>query len=273
MCFCFFLATLIASNRVIKEQRNHLSAHYALSLLNVPPVAMRLIAGEFNGIMADFILMQVSSFTGCGKKISPHEWEKVILGFDQVMALDPYFEQTYLQAQSEIAWGAQQPLEAIRLLDLSRKSRFWDYRPGFYMGFDYYYFLGDYDSASKIFMETSQVAHCPVLIPLLGSRFAIKENRSQASILVLENMLNQPDLDESSIREIENRISALKGVLILEDAVKKYRDRFGSPPESLDRLLEAGILNQLPSNPYSMPYTYDPLSHEIRFDDVKRMGK
>lgn len=271
--FCFILGVFIATSSHLKEERKKLSAQYALNIVNAPPEVVQLIAGEFKGLMADFILMQVSSFIGSGKNISQSEWKHVLLGFEQVMGLDPYFEQTYLQAQSAMAWDARMPEQAIRLLDIARHSRPWDFRPGFYMGFDYYYFLSDYDQASNIFLETAKVENAPVLIALLGSRFSAKGGRTQASLLILENMLNEPDVSENSIKEIKHRIMALKGVMILENAVNVYADRFGAKPESLDKLIDAGIISQLPPNPYLTSYTYDPLNNEVRFDKVKDLGK
>ena len=272
--FCFILGVFIASSVHIKGERKKLSARYALNIVSVPPSVVRLLAGEFNGLMADFILMQVSSFTGSGKDISRNEWKNVLLGFDQVMELDPYFEQTYLQAQSAMAWDARMPEEAIRLLEVAKNSRSWDFRPGYFIGFDYYYFLDDYDKASNQFLETAKVENAPVLLALLGSRFSARGGgRTQASLLVLENMLNEPDITENNAKEIKSRILALKGVMMIENAVKTYEDRFGVKPGSLDRLMDTGIMKQLPPNPYASSYTYDPLTYEVRFDGVSDIKK
>ena len=271
--FLIILTVFIASSTRIKDERKILTARYALNIVSVPPVALRLIAGEFNGIISDFILLQIGSFIGSGKKIEKDEWENVFLGFDQVMELDPYFEQTYLQAQSAMAWDARKPEKAIRLLDISRKSRFWDFRPGFYMGFDYYYFFNDYENASNIFLETAKVKNAPVLVALLGSRFSSKHGRAQASLMILENMLDEPDITDENVKEINNRINALKGVIIIENAVKAYFDKFGTKPDTLDRLIETGVLVNLPPNPYALPYTYDAKTNQVRFDDVGDLKK
>lgn len=267
-----FLAAFVASGLQVKEGRKQLSAQYALNIISAPPSVVRLIAGEFNGLMADFTLLQIGSFTGSGRKdIAPAEWRNVILGYDQIMEMDPHFEQTYLQAQSDVAWDARLPGEAIRLLDISKNSRPWDFRPGYFMGFDFYYFLGDYDRASAMFLETAKVKDAPVLLVLLGSRFATLQGRTQASLLVLENMLNEPDIAEDNAKEIRNRITALHGVMAIENAVKAFSEKFGSNPESLDRLVETGILEALPPNPYATSYTYDANTHEVRFDGVRAL--
>jgi hypothetical protein len=274
LLFLFFMGTFIVSSMQIKTERKQLSAQYALNIASVPPKVGRLIAGEFNGLMADFNLLQIGSFSGSGKNISSSEWQDVILGYDQIMELDPYFEQTYLQAQSDVAWDARLPNEAIRLLDVAKQSRPWDFRPGYFMGFDYYYFLDDYDKASNQFLETAKVENAPVLLALLGSRFSARGGgRTQASLLVLENMLNEPDITENNAKEIKNRILALKGVMMIENAVKTYEARFGVKPGSLDRLMDTGIMKQLPPNPYASSYTYDPLTYEVRFDGVSDIKK
>ena len=272
MLLMAFLAVFVVSGLQVKEGRKQLSARYALNIISAPPSVVRLIAGEFNGLMADFTLLQIGSFTGSSRKnIAPAEWRNVILGYDQIMAMDPHFEQTYLQAQSDVAWDARMPGEAIRLLDISKASRPWDFRPGYFMGFDYYYFLGDYDRASAMFLETAKVKDAPVLLVLLGSRFAMLKGRTQTSLLVLENMLNEPDIAENNAKEIRNRITALRGVMAIENAVKAYSEKFGSNPESLDRLVETGVLEALPPNPYDTSYTYDANTQEVRFDGVRAL--
>jgi tetratricopeptide (TPR) repeat protein len=267
------LSVFISSSLHIKDERKKLSAQYILNIVNVPAPVIRLVAGEFNGVFSDFLLLQVGSFTGSGKRISPMEWEKVLLGFNQIMELDPYFEQTYLMAQSEMAWDARMPEEAIKLLGKARKCRPWDFRPGYFIAFDYYYFLNDYEKASREFFEAAKVKDAPIILALLGSRFSVKEGKTQASILTLESMLTQTNLTEDNVKEIKNRIIALKGVEIIESAVDEYVKKFGKKPETINDIVEKGIIRQLPQNPYSASYTYNSNNNEVRFDGVNGVLK
>jgi tetratricopeptide (TPR) repeat protein len=254
--FSVFVCCFISSNLVLKKNRNTLGANYSMTVSPFPPEALAMLSGEFKSLMADYLLLEIGAFVGSNKEISSYRWEKVCLGFAQAMHLDPYFEQTYLMLQAILPWDANKPEKAIELLEISGKHRPWDWRPGYYMGFDYYYFLKDYEKASEVFLNTAKIPGAPVLITLLGARFAQKSERKATAVHLLSTMLEDPNLDENSQKEIKNRIVALKGVLVLEKAIETFTAQFNRKPDTLDELTTEGILEALPINPYLKGYQY-----------------
>ncbi len=269
LCLILSASCFIASSLAVREGRKNLGVRYTLRIKPVPPEAITVLAGEFKGLMADYILLEIGSFIGSNKKISQDQWEEVCLGFRQAQRLDPYFQQTYLMAQGFLTWDAKRPDTAIEILDDSRRHRPWDWRPGYYMGFDYYYFLNDYAKASEAFLEAARIKNAPLLLAVLGGRLALKGKRVETAILMLKTMLDDPALDEKSKKEIGDRIEALKGVLLIENAVKGYRTLYGAPPPSLEILVEKGLLAKIPKNPYSESYYYDREKGEVFFDEIR----
>ena len=142
------------------------------------------------------------------------------------------------------------------------------------MGFDYYYFLNDYENASRLFLETGKMENAPILLSLLGSRFAVKEKRAEASLRVLESMLADPavELGENEKKELTMRITALKGVILLERALEKYCEDKGSYPDILRKLVTEGYITAIPGNPYGTAYEYVPEEGSVYFDRVGRSG-
>jgi competence protein ComGC len=254
---------------VVKDSRKELAARYSLQINPLPPDAVTLFAGEFKGLIADYILLEISSFIGSNTKISEDQWEEVCLGFKQVQRLDPYFQQTYILAQGIVPWDAGRSETAIQLLDVSKKHRPWDWRPGYYIGFDYYYFLHDYAKASEAFLESAEVKNAPVLMAVLGGRFAIKGKRIDAALLMLKTMLNDPSLHDTDRKEITERIDALTAVLWLKNAIQEYRILHGANPPSLQALLEEGFISEMPKNPYSDIFYYHRENGEVFFDRIK----
>jgi tetratricopeptide (TPR) repeat protein len=267
--FLISVSCFIISTRAVKEARKDLSASYSLKINPLSPDAIKLLAGEFKGLMADYILLEISSFIGSNKKISKGEWEEVCQGFKQTMKLDPYFQQTYLLAQGILPWDAKKPETAIQLLDISRKHRPWDWRPGYYMAFDYYYFLHDYEKASEAFLESGKIKNAPVLLAVLGGRFAVKGKRIDAALLMLKTMLNDPSLHDTDRKEITERIDALTAVSWLKKAVQEYRALHGGNPPSLQALLEEGFISEMPKNPYSNTFYYNRDNGEVFFDEIR----
>lgn len=257
------------SNLTIKESRKELGAKYSLQITPIPAGVIKLIGGEFCGLLANYTLLKITSFTSTKKgPLSEDEWNNINQGFKQVYELDPFFMQNYLMAQSIVAFDAKKPVDAIGFLTISGGKRFWDYKPGFYTGFDYYYFLNDYEKASRVFLETAKVKNAPLLISLLGSRFALKNKQTETGIHILVQMLDNPDVDDSSKAEIKKRVVALKGVLLLEKAIEKYRTLYNNYPKSLDLLITTKIIDNLPYNPYNLPFLYNSTTNEIFFDEV-----
>ncbi len=266
LCLLLFLSVFYFTNDFVKDARKTLHANYALDVSSMPPVAMKLMTGEFSGLIADYILLQIGAFIGSDIKIKPSQWDIVLRGFQQVLSLDPRSQTAYLQAQGILAWEGNMPKETIELLKISAKHRTTDWMPGYYMGFDYYYFLKNFEKASKVYLETSKIENAPIILALLGSRFAIKEQRIQTSISALENMLQDQVLDDNSKNEINMRIQILKAIEYINKAILVYKSYYYLSPESLDDLVTYHIIEKLPKNPYNMEYQYDPDTGEILFD-------
>lgn len=258
------------TNMSLQESRKNLGARYSVKISPVSSQVIKMLAGEFNGLFADYILLNIASFNGSSHHvISKNEWDKIYLGFMQIMELDPYFEQSYLLAQSILAWEAKKPHQAIDILEKSRNKRLWDFRPGFYQGFDYYYFLGDYKNAASVFTEVAKMKDPPLLVVLLASRFAVKEHQTSTSLQMLFQINKNPDLDEKYKKEIEDRILALQGVLIIEKAINIYKKKYGELPDSLDKLITKKLLSGLPENPYHTSYRYNKEENRVFFDLAK----
>jgi hypothetical protein len=90
---------------------------------------------------------------------------------------------------------------------------------------------------------------------LLGARLAQKGGATQAGILFLANMHESTD-DKDARKDIEMRIEALKGVLVIEKAIETFTDKFNREPDALEELITEGILESLPINPYLKEYQY-----------------
>jgi len=138
-------------------------------------------------------------------------------------------------------------------LGVSRDNRRWDWVPGFFIGFNYFYFIKDNLEASRQLMEASKVPNAPLALATLASRLAAKSGQTLTAIVFLRAMLEKTE-DEDKRKELELRIEALKGVLTLEQALERYRSAFGNEAQSLEELVTSGIIAELPINPYERPF-------------------
>jgi len=246
----------ILSASKVKEDQEHMLSSERASALMVSPELLEIAAGEFKGILADYLLLKSSIFLGGRYDTTKGDWEAVYTLLRQSLALDPYFFQTCYYIQAFLPWGAKMAKEAVTLLEISKTHRPWDWNPGFYIGFDYFYFLKDNLTASRYLMETSEIPNSPPLLSMLGTRLAQKGGQTMAGIVFLKAMYEKAET-ESEKRRISRRLKALTDVLGLEKGIAAFSSKFGHPPQSLEQLVSTGFLKKLPENPYKKPYTYE----------------
>ena len=252
ICLCLLvvaIAIYAGSALSVQRSRDRLDPTQVISALQVRPQVLEILSGEFRSLLADYLVLKASVYLG-GRYSTPDTCKKAVsILFRQSATLDPRFFQTcYLVQGIEPWWKGIWVKKAITTLELFRKHRDWDWQPGFFIGFDYFYFLKDNLSASRVLMQTAEIPNAPPLLGLLGARLSQQGDQTKASIAFLETMLDTAG-KESAKTEIKRRIEALKGVLKLERGITMYRARFGHPPDSLECLVESGILKDVPVNP------------------------
>lgn len=239
----------------VQEIRTSIRYQNQLSAPLLPDTVMKIIAGEFKGAVADYLLLELSAFIDAGEERSDEDWKRVCFHFSQCMALDPYFEQTYRMAQAFLPWKGKVE-EANALLERAQKHRPWDWYPTFYIGFNYFNFLKDYNKASEYIIAASKMDGAPAVLATLGARLAQKSGQTRAALAFLKGMEQDPDYDETAKQLIALRIRVLEGALRLEKAIAVYRQRYGHDIHTLQDLVTSGILEALPNHEEEGAYYY-----------------
>jgi hypothetical protein len=205
------------------------------------------------GLLSDFLFLKTSTFiggrSGSGNRLSEEDWNYVSRSLDVVTDLDPYFVDPYILAEGLFAWDAGKPEEANRLLSKGMKYRTFDWRLPFFVGFNHFYFLKDYETASGFIMTASRLPGSPAYLATLGARLAYYGGKSKTALLFLEEMLAETD-DVLLRSRLEMRMLALERAVAIEDALGKFKAQEGRSPEKLIELVTAGYLSELPLDPY-----------------------
>lgn len=118
----------------------------------------------------------------------------------------------------------------------------------FYVGFNSFYFLQDYASASEYIMAAAQMAGSPAYLATLGARLAYYGGQSRTALLFLEEMLEDA-ADPMMQQRLQMRHLALQRAVIIEDALEQFKHREGRTPD-FSELVDAGYLDELPADPY-----------------------
>ncbi|MFH1293044.1 MAG: hypothetical protein ABIJ44_02820, partial [Pseudomonadota bacterium] len=84
----------IVSASKVKRYQGHIPSSQRASALMVSPALLEIGAGEFKGLLADYLLLKASVFLGGRYETTDSDREAVYTLFRQSLALDPYFFQT-----------------------------------------------------------------------------------------------------------------------------------------------------------------------------------
>ncbi len=227
--------------------------------LALPPIMLKITALEFDGLLSDYLFLETLTYYGGTldrhekPRIRDGEWRWFEMTFAAATVLDPYFLDPYLFGNSILTWEAGRIAGANELLDKGRRSREWDWRLPFLMGFNQFYFLQENGKAAEYLMEAARRKNDNPLLASLAAKLSFKERRTEASIQFLEEMVSRTT-DEMVRVQFTIRIEALKNILFLEQAVGAYRKRFQRRPPSIDSLVKKGVISQVPKDPYGGSY-------------------
>lgn len=219
----------------------------------LPSKFSRILALGNKGLLSDFLFLKTATFIGgkgnSAQSLGAADWQFVFSSLDVVTDLDPYFVDPYMLAEGLLAWDAGQPQLANQLLIKGTKYRTDDWRLPFFIGFNYFYFLKDYEAASGYIMTAAQLPGSDDYLKTLAARLAYYGGKSKTALLFLQQMLAETD-DPLLKKRLAQRLTALEGAVVIEEALEKFKVQKGRTPGSLSELVAAGFLAELPVDPY-----------------------
>ena len=273
---CFYAA----SYNALLQQRDDAgqAARSGSGIWNLPSVALLAVAGEFKGLMADYLTLEAGAQLGTELVRNPdggfrvvkkqYDWPSIHRLFVASQTLDPSFAQTYIVAQGWLPWEpANMVAETQEFLEIAAKNRPWDWRPFHAMGFNSYYFLRQPGEAGKLFLNAAKTPHAPSFLAILGARLAQKGGETETAIVLMKSMLIDKPESDPGYADIVDRLHALEGVLVIKQAAQHFEKTYGRKLTSLEELTSSGILASLPANPYNVAYCLDSAG-TIHFDNI-----
>ena len=277
---CVMLSTLLCCHiAVFTELEGARKSYLKNNLLQqvrpvVPPSAAKLVGGEFQGVLSDYLTIEAYSAIGIylsDTDIRLHDiplksWEAINELLQASQNLDPYFLDNYQIQQGIFAWHVN-PEKVVDFLKTGVEKRFWDGILSYHLAFDYLYFLADKLKASHYFKQAYERSPNSFTFATLASKLLYQEGKTESGILYLEGLLKNNSQSGEIKRALEKRLLALKGVLIIEKALSQYKKRFGINPPNLQDLIFTGFLKEMPPNPYQVNYCLNK-SGQIEFDRV-----
>lgn len=275
LLFLVFYAASI--NNLNHFHSNQPKVEKAVGIWDFPPVVLQIIAGEFKGIMADYLTLDVGAQLGTevirdkdGKKrivFKQIDCRLALKKFQASQILDPSFEHNMILAQGWLPWDCQMVDEIMPILEVYKENRPWDWQPARFLAFNNYYFLNNKAEAGRIFLEAAQKGNAPQYFSILGSRLTMEGGENETGLWFVQSMLKDMDENDPGYINLSQRYQALQGVQVLLKARDHFQQQSGQELQNLSELVSSGVLLQLPENPYGIEYCLDG-SGQIHFDNV-----
>ncbi|HHN66094.1 MAG TPA: hypothetical protein ENK09_12100 [Nitrospirae bacterium] len=241
---------------VVKTTTLELSKRSAEEKLGYVPSRgiLKILSLDHRALLGDWLFFKVMTYYG--GKIDPNlggtgrniEYYNMYRFLDTASFLDPYNIDIYYFAEAVFTWGIGRIREVNRILERGLKYRTWDHYIPFFIGFNYFYFLKDYENASRYLKKVAEMTRSSFYASL-ASRMMYEAKRTDVAIGFLKNMIREIR-QEGLRRNLMVRLKALEGVSIIEKAILQFQHRYGRRPNSIEELVKTGLLKGIPEDPY-----------------------
>lgn len=201
--------------------------------------------------------------------MSRGEYDDLNVLLNIVVDLDPRFKVPYLLGGVILGDSPDHARETLFLLNRGRKHHPGEWRLPFYMGYIWYFSLGDPVEGGKMLLEAARIPRSAPYLPLLAARMLSEGRAPETALAFLAEMINQ-ETDPGRREALQRRnreVIVERDIQLLERAVKEYRDRTGRFPERLMDLAGAGLIRAMPREPHGGSYVLMP-DGTIRSDRV-----
>lgn len=261
--FAVIITSILLLIPVVKITSKELSRRSIEEKLGYIPSSsvLKIASLDHKALFGNWLFFKVMTYYG--GKIDPKlsgtgrgiEYYNMYRFLDAASILDPYNIDVYYFTEAVFTWGIGRIKEVNRILERGLKYRTWDHYIPFFIGFNYFYFLKDYNEASRYLKMVAEMTKS-TFFSSLASRILYEAERTDVAISFLKSMIR--DIKKESLRRnLLIRLKALEGVSYLEKAIKDFERLYKRKPKSINELLQIGIISYIPKDPYGGRFYID----------------
>jgi hypothetical protein len=238
------------------------------------PSMIRSLAFGYDSLIADVYWMRVIQYYGRRAEADQRtvRYKNLAALLDITTTLDPDLLDAYSAGATFLSEpepvGAGQPKEALKLMDKGIAHHPDNWRLRYDKGMVHYFYLQEYKAAGEIWHEASKLAGAPYWMEALAAMSLTKGGEMDSAIALWQ--LQYQESSRADIREnAKNHLLSYRVAQecwTLEYLAELYRTKLGSFPGSLEDLVRAGILKQVPVDPSGIPYDYNGRTGEAQLD-------
>ena len=253
LLYFFIISVSCVSTGVLFKHHATRQVENISSISLLPVEITELISLEFKGLLSDYLMLDALTYMG-GKlmrrsRLTKKECGIVYLALKQIINLDPRSSDPYVIAETTLPWDGGLVQEANEILLNAARMRPHDPRPYFFLWYNYFSFLNDPQKAGFYLQKAAKIPGAPSYYAALASRMDIYAGKLYGAIAFLGEIIKETE-DPALKKYLLLREEALRKMLFLEQRVAQFVKKFGRKPKRLEELLNTGLLDRLPKDPY-----------------------
>lgn len=171
---------------------------------------------------------------------------------------NPAHEDNYYIAAAILPWNGE--VDAAQyVLRKASDARVFDWYPLFHYGFLFYHFRNDPATGAQWLLKgVPRVKNQQDQWALQNAAALwIEKGYQTANAAGLVDAMAADSPPGAFRNYLKVRASRLRDLAILQNAVKRFRERFGTDVEKLDELVSSGVIAEIPADPLGFGYSLD----------------
>jgi tetratricopeptide (TPR) repeat protein len=210
-------------------------------------------------LVADFVYLWAIQYYSDYDREDRYRYVEHVFG-DVIAELDPGYTDPYWLGAIILTTEAKDVDAGLRLLDKGFEKNPSAWILAFLAGWECDR-VGQFDRAAAYFDRAAKAPGAPPALFRLKAGMTARTGNLREAISRWQDVLDDPRNDDGARAIARRQIRSLTvraDVQDLDAAIGVYSERNGRPPRSLDELVRAGIVRDLPLDPDGKPYAYDP---------------
>ena len=191
---------------------------------------------------------------------------------DLVTTLDPQATHVYEFCALMLAWEAHTPEAAIEILTKAIKHHPQEWLFPYLRGFDYMFFVKNATLAKRDLLYASKLPGAPLIAGRLAARQATKLGDYQSAVAFLSDVISKTT-NPTTRAALQKRLKQTRRDYDLEQlkkAISYYYQHHQGELTDLQQLVDAGIIKQLPPDPFGGRYYIDAKTNELKSSSLEQ---
>ena len=222
-----------------------------------------LTAGTYSKFLADVFLIRGVLMIGDYDFFSKKR-HLILKNLEVANKLDPRFLFPIFLGGIVLVHTPEDAYRSISFLKEAQKANPQAWQIPYWIGVNYAYILKDYLSAIKYFRIASDLPGAPPFLKSNQVFFYYKAGKIKLGIEYLEALKRSIEGKGKREEWINRKLEWLKKIWLLEQKVDEFHSLFKRYPENLNELVEVGLLDRVPGDPFGKGFYFDKEEKRVK---------